>query len=81
MPAEIWNRFMKVAHKGVPVVGLPGVGSGVASAPALPAETAASRDIDQSSCAGLTRASNAKSTSVSMCNGLPGHAAVAAARQ
>jgi penicillin-binding protein 1A len=81
LPAEIWSRFMKVAHKGVPVVGLPGVGSGVASAPALPDETAASRDIDRSSCAGLTRASIAKSTSLSMCNGLPGHAAVAAARQ
>jgi penicillin-binding protein 1A len=23
LPAEIWSRFMKVAHKGVPVVPLP----------------------------------------------------------
>jgi penicillin-binding protein 1A len=28
LPVEIWSRFMKVAHQGVPVVGLPGVSSG-----------------------------------------------------
>ena len=27
LPVEIWSRFMKTAHQGVPVVGLPGVGS------------------------------------------------------
>jgi penicillin-binding protein 1A len=27
LPVEIWTRFMKPAHQGVPVVGLPGVGS------------------------------------------------------
>ena len=25
LPVEIWSRFMKAAHQGVPVVGLPGV--------------------------------------------------------
>jgi penicillin-binding protein 1A len=28
LPAEIWSRFMKAAHQGVPVVGLPGVSGG-----------------------------------------------------
>ena len=28
LPVEIWSRYMKVAHQGVPVVGLPGVSSG-----------------------------------------------------
>jgi penicillin-binding protein 1A len=28
LPVEIWSKFMKTAHQGVPVVGLPGVGSG-----------------------------------------------------
>jgi penicillin-binding protein 1A len=27
LPVEIWSKFMKTAHHGVPVVGLPGVGS------------------------------------------------------
>jgi penicillin-binding protein 1A len=27
LPVEIWSRFMKPAHQGVPIVGLPGVGS------------------------------------------------------
>ena len=27
LPVEIWSKFMKAAHHGVPVVGLPGVGS------------------------------------------------------
>jgi penicillin-binding protein 1A len=27
LPVEIWSRFMKPAHQGVPVVGLPGIGS------------------------------------------------------
>jgi penicillin-binding protein 1A len=27
LPVEIWSHFMKPAHQGVPVVGLPGVGS------------------------------------------------------
>ena len=26
LPVEIWSKFMKTAHQGVPVVGLPGVG-------------------------------------------------------
>ena len=28
LPVEIWSKFMKTAHQGVPVVGLPGVSSG-----------------------------------------------------
>lgn len=28
LPVEIWSRYMKVAHQGVPVVGLPGASSG-----------------------------------------------------
>jgi penicillin-binding protein 1A len=27
LPVQIWSRFMKAAHQGVPVAGLPGVGS------------------------------------------------------
>ncbi len=27
LPVEVWSRFMKAAHQGVPVVGLPGIGS------------------------------------------------------
>ena len=27
LPVEIWSKFMKAAHQGVPVVGLPGVSS------------------------------------------------------
>jgi len=35
LPVEIWSRFMKIAHQGVPVVELPGVsGSGLEPAPA-----------------------------------------------
>jgi penicillin-binding protein 1A len=37
LPVEIWNRFMKIAHQGVPVVELPGVsGSGLEPAPVPP---------------------------------------------
>ena len=37
LPVEIWNRFMKTAHQGVPVVELPGVsGSGLEPAPVPP---------------------------------------------
>ncbi len=28
LPVEVWSRFMRVAHQGVPVAGLPGVGGG-----------------------------------------------------
>ena len=35
LPVEIWSRFMKIAHQGMPVVELPGVsGSGLEPAPA-----------------------------------------------
>src|SRR6185437_1996960 len=27
IPVEIWSKFMRTAHQGVPVIGLPGVGS------------------------------------------------------
>ncbi|MEI8153666.1 MAG: penicillin-binding protein, partial [Hyphomicrobiales bacterium] len=36
MPVEIWSRFMKAAHQGVPVVGLPGVGSAPLTASLAP---------------------------------------------
>src|SRR6202521_141285 len=37
LPVEIWSRFMKIAHQGVPVVELPGVsGSGFEPAPVPP---------------------------------------------
>ena len=36
LPVEIWSRFMKAAHQGVPVVGLPGQSSGPLSAGLLP---------------------------------------------
>ena len=29
LPAEIWSKFMRAAHQGVPVAGLPGVSRGV----------------------------------------------------
>jgi len=29
LPVEVWNRFMKVAHQGVPVVDIPGLAGGV----------------------------------------------------
>jgi len=38
LPVEIWSRFMKVAHQGVPVVGLPD-GSGAPLAAPLPPVT------------------------------------------
>ena len=28
LPVEIWSRFMRAAHQGVPVAGLPGAGGG-----------------------------------------------------
>jgi penicillin-binding protein 1A len=28
LPVEVWSQFMKVAHQGVPVAGLPGFGGG-----------------------------------------------------
>ena len=28
LPVEIWSKFMKTAHQGVPVIGLPGVSGG-----------------------------------------------------
>ena len=37
LPVEIWSRFMKVAHQGVPVAELPGVRGGFAPAPATTA--------------------------------------------
>jgi penicillin-binding protein 1A len=38
LPVEIWSRFMKVAHQGVPVAPLPGAafGAQVAAAPPVP---------------------------------------------
>jgi penicillin-binding protein 1A len=37
LPVEIWSRFMKIAHQGMPVVELPGVsGSGLEPAPVPP---------------------------------------------
>jgi penicillin-binding protein 1A len=37
LPVEIWSRFMKVAHQGLPVAELPGVsGSGLEAAPVPP---------------------------------------------
>jgi penicillin-binding protein 1A len=32
LPVEIWSRFMRSAHQGVPVAGLPGVSGGVMTA-------------------------------------------------
>jgi penicillin-binding protein 1A len=37
LPVEIWSRFMKVAHHGVPVAELPGVRGGFIQAPAVTA--------------------------------------------
>ena len=36
LPVEIWSRFMKAAHQGVPVAGLPGLSSGPLIAGLLP---------------------------------------------
>jgi penicillin-binding protein 1A len=36
LPVEIWSKFMKAAHRGVPLVGLPGQSSGPLSAGLLP---------------------------------------------
>jgi penicillin-binding protein 1A len=36
LPVEIWSRFMKAAHQGVPVIGLPEVGRGPLTASLLP---------------------------------------------
>ena len=36
LPVEIWSRFMKPAHQGVPVAGLPGLPSGPLTAGLLP---------------------------------------------
>src|SRR5262244_807876 len=33
LPTEIWNRVMKVAHQGVPVAALPGIGLGSGGGP------------------------------------------------
>jgi penicillin-binding protein 1A len=38
LPVEIWSRFMKVAHRGMPVAELPGLSSGF-SFPGLPVTT------------------------------------------
>ena len=37
LPVEIWSRFMKVAHQGVAVAGLPGLSGAPSLASALPA--------------------------------------------
>jgi penicillin-binding protein 1A len=36
LPAEIWNKFMRAAHQGVPVASLPGLSRGFASADLSP---------------------------------------------
>jgi penicillin-binding protein 1A len=36
LPVEIWSRFMRAAHQGVPVAALPGLSSGPLSAGLLP---------------------------------------------
>jgi penicillin-binding protein 1A len=36
MPVEIWSKFMKAAHQGVPVVGLPGTSSAPLTASLVP---------------------------------------------
>jgi penicillin-binding protein 1A len=36
LPVEIWNRFMRTAHQGVPVAGLPGTSRGLWSADVFP---------------------------------------------
>jgi penicillin-binding protein 1A len=36
VPAEIWNKLMKVGHQGVAVSGLPGLSGGAPMASALP---------------------------------------------
>jgi penicillin-binding protein 1A len=36
LPVEIWSRFMKVAHQGVPVAALPGLAGAASFASALP---------------------------------------------
>ncbi|MBX6424354.1 MAG: penicillin-binding protein 1A [Variibacter sp.] len=42
LPVEIWSRFMKVAHQGVPPAPLPGLGQAPAPAPAPPSDVVAS---------------------------------------
>ncbi len=32
LPVEIWSRFMRSAHQGVPVAALPGTGGGIVTA-------------------------------------------------
>jgi penicillin-binding protein 1A len=41
MPVEIWSRFMKPAHQGVPIAGLPEVDTGLSLASLLPPSGAA----------------------------------------
>jgi penicillin-binding protein 1A len=36
VPAEIWNKLMKVGHQGVAIAGLPGLSGGAPMASALP---------------------------------------------
>ncbi|MGP0090689.1 MAG: transglycosylase domain-containing protein [Xanthobacteraceae bacterium] len=54
LPVEIWSRFMKAAHQGVPVAGLPGLGGGMqiampapVTAPTPPASIPPPRAADQ----------------------------------
>jgi penicillin-binding protein 1A len=42
LPVEIWSRFMKFAHEGVPVAGLPGLADGPLSAGLFPRSAAPS---------------------------------------
>jgi penicillin-binding protein 1A len=63
LPVEIWSRFMKVAHQGVPPSGLPGViGRSPAYAPPPPpppAEVVASAPVRQADDSGRAVASDA----------------------
>jgi penicillin-binding protein 1A len=36
LPVDIWSKFMKAAHQGVPVIGLPGVSRGPLTASLTP---------------------------------------------
>jgi len=50
LPVEVWSRFMKAAHQGVPVAGLPGLGGTMQiamPAPAPPANIPPPRVADQ----------------------------------
>ena len=63
LPVEIWTKFMKAAHQGVPVAALPGLSEGGWITPPAPVQAQAPRGSDETGAGAAAERHNQRNSS------------------